>query len=105
MPNQKGLLSFVVLLGLIGLFSFPKTAYAFSGKILFIFNNQENIINFLLIKECPNSGLSDPAIPGVYDCLSWFAYGQSIGNNIQNWCANATIAKKCCLTCQSKFIN
>ena len=61
-----------------------------------------NIINFYYLQiECPNSGLADPVLSGVNDCLSWFAYGQSIGQNIQNWCSNSSIATKCCLTCNS----
>jgi len=51
--------------------------------------------------ECPNSNLADPNIAQVTDCLSWFAYGQSIGENVQTWCLDPKISVKCCLTCQN----
>jgi hypothetical protein len=90
-----------VLAGLISFCFFTQSTFAFSGKrkknIILI-----NIINFYYLQiECPNSGLADPVLSGVNDCLSWFAYGQSIGQNIQNWCSNSSIATKCCLTCNS----
>ena len=38
---------------------------------------------------------------GVTNCLTWLAYAQSTGVNIQNWCSNPNNYQKCCITCQS----
>ena len=57
------------------------------------------------IKECPNSGITDPLIPNVFNCLSWVAYLKSQGQNLQQWCNVPNNYKKCCLTCQSNLIN
>lgn len=57
------------------------------------------------IEECPNSGVQDPNVVGVTDCLSWLAYLQTQSVNVLTWCANSTNFQKCCLTCQSNYLS
>ena len=78
---------------------------AFSGKKTIIFLG--NYIFFLFeafsFKECQNSKLPDPKIPGVTDCLSWTASVQKQGVDLVKWCSNTDNYQKCCLTCRSIF--
>lgn len=78
---------------------------AFSGKKNILFLGYYNFFSFetFSCKECQNSKLPDPKIPGVIDCLSWTAYVQKQGVDLVKWCSNTDNYQKCCLTCRSKF--
>ena len=64
-----------------------------------------NIWSFLFICiECPNSGLSDPLIDGVTNCMSWAAFIEVNDGNFYIECSkNSSLAIKCCYTCMGKF--
>ena len=60
-------------------------------------------MSYFSFKECRDSGVPDPQIPGIYNCLQWVAYAQTQGQNIKDWCSNSQNFQKCCMTCQSMY--
>jgi hypothetical protein len=69
-------LSFVIF------FSFVNYSNAFSG-IFICLSLLYNSLFKVFILECSNSGLADPNITGVTDCLTWLSYLISTGQNLQ----------------------
>ncbi len=79
---------------------------AFSGIIhLFYYKSKlSHLIISLFFKECRNSNLPDPDIPGVTNCQQWLAYASAVkGVNIVHWCSDTANFQKCCLTCESNL--